>query len=626
MANVKSINGNPIVVDASGIENGAITGKKINDAIVKENRYGFDIDSIGLTRGHYLATSTGKPVAENDHWVSDFISVSEGMKFGYALAGGTVVSLLCEYSSDETFVRSVLTGAGYRTPVTGTYTVPSGVGYIRVCTLNWEADENCANYRWYGIAFVLIGSQKALVESLSSQTDMFTDEEYLQHLEYKHKALIDSSGQIYSGQSHHHITGFIPVPTGTVLQYSMVQTAGFNLISAYDDGFTFVEAVAVGQGGTVEKAVTGTYVVPDGVSYIRVGICYKDDVPLSGQYLRSVNYREKWGINERNDDAIQAIQHSRRYRFSNADSADAPLTLLHFTDIHGTQDALERIVEFRDKNSYYIDDAICTGDMVAASIAYQGMGFWDAVDGAESILMTVGNHDFVTQATGGTVVSVAEQYGMYIKPYMESWGNVVIVADKTWWYKDYPSNKVRLIGLGSSYMMPENDMTEQVSWLRSVLSGAAEADYSVIVAQHYMPSDPVYIDCNFTQVDGRSDGSLYISTLILGAIQDFIDGGGKFVCHLCGHTHKDQVLYSNAYPHQLFINATTASSYFLQQQFGDQARVKDTKSIDAFNVITFDTNRSQLKIIRVGADRDMIMRSRKVLCMNYDTKTIVYQG
>ena len=119
---------------------------------------------------------------------------------------------------------------------------------------------------------------------------------------------------------------------------------------------------------------------------------------------------------------------------------------------------------------------------------------------------------------------------------------------------------------------------------------------------------------------------MYISTLILGAIQDFIDGGGKFVCHLCGHTHKDQVLYSNAYPHQLFINATTASSYILQQQFGDQARVKGTKSIDAFNVITFDTNRSQLKIIRVGADRDMIMRSRKVLCMNYDTKDILYQG
>lgn len=772
MANIKSINGNPIVVDASGIENGAITGQKINDVLVKENRYGFDIDSIGLTKGHYLDKSTGKPVANNDHWVSDFISVSEGMKFGYALAGGSVVSLLCEYSSDETFVRSVLTGAGYGTPVTGTYTVPSGVGYIRVCTLNYESDENCAVYHFYGIAFVLIGSQKALVESLSSQIDMFTDEEYLQHLEYKHMATIDSSGQIHrTGLPYHHLTGFIPVPTGSVLQYSMVLTAGFNLISAYDDGFNFVEAVAVGQGAnSLAQAVTGTYVVPDGVSYIRVSIVYNDTVPLSGQYLRSISHGEKnveslskreelfssivsaklemenmefvaphfirasdglyttlsataggmatpdyipvmegmvvdyelacsagfaiyatydsdkkfvssvegsgwanqisgsytvpsgvsymrfsrlppsqypnqyikihipilddyyrydgqWGINERNDDAIQAIQHSRRYRFSNADSGDAPLTLLHFTDIHGTQDALERIVEFRDENADYIDDAVCTGDMVAASIAYKGMDFWDAVDGAESILMTIGNHDLVSSTTGNaTVATLAEQYEMYIGKYSNNWGNASTVNDKTWWYKDYNSQKIRLIGLGSSYTMGPSDLADEIQWLSNTLTAAKSLDYSVIVAQHYLPSDVVYVDCNFTQTYGRSDGVQHIDNGLMDVIQEFINDGGKFVCHLCGHTHQDLIAYSSSYKDQYFICGTTSSSYSLQQQFGDQARVKNTKSIDAFNVITFDTNRSQLKIIRVGADRDMIMRSRKVLCMNYDTKTIVYQG
>ena len=42
-------------------------------------------------------------------------------------------------------------------------------------------------------------------------------------------------------------------------------------------------------------------------------------------------------------------------------------------------------------------------------------------------------------------------------------------------------------------------------------------------------------------------------TTYQATVQDFIDGGGNFVCWLCGHKHADYIVYHPTYPKQVFI-------------------------------------------------------------------------
>lgn len=610
----------PIVDSAlSSSSENPVQNKAIAGQLEYTNEFaysGISLDNIGLTKGKYINASTGANVSNNDHWASGLIPVVEGMVFEYRLAATEAAAVIIGYALDGSTAisGSSVAGAGYGTAVYGTYTVPSGVSNIRVCTLKWDDNVSSPSGKIFGVFFRLAGStetsryfarisdfpwvgNRVITENGSTVTTVNDNENY--------KATVD----------------YLKVSEGDIIEYSLSLTVNWTIIAFYDEFKNLVNRPVVGTGSSYAGIKHGIIKIPSGVEYVRFSYAETFDgsvfAPgnMGSLYSLRIYPEEKEVVQDLNLDAVRAIQSARKYDFVQEQSSSLvqPVSLIHFSDIHGTPDVLERIVQFKEINKRIVYDAICTGDMVQASTAANGMTFWDEVDGAEAILTTIGNHD---NYTGSGTLSMQEQYDMYIAPYKDKWG-AVTVANKPWWYKDYTANKLRLIGLGSSYLMPSSDMSDMVSWLASVLDDAKNNDYSVVIAQHYKPSDFIYVESDFTQFYGRLSGDLFVDDSILTAVDSFIQSGGDFVCHLCGHTHQDQIVYSVSHPKQLFVCVTTASSDIAQEASSDLWRQYGEKSLDAFNVVTIDTNRHLLKITRIGADVDMIQRNRKTITINY---------
>ena len=251
------------------------------------------------------------------------------------------------------------------------------------------------------------------------------------------------------------------------------------------------------------------------------------------------------------------------------------------------------------------------------------MDFWDGVSGAENIMMTIGNHDVwkedATEFAPGNYISEADAYAMYIADYVSNW-NVIYTQDHTYYYKDYTTAKLRLICL--DMMLAGSDRADQLTWLQNTLASAKTAGYSVVIAQHFAPRPNTVLPCNFSALEGSASTTEGWSpeAAYMDAVESFRTGGGDFICWLGGHTHCDYICYDPSYPNQIFITVTCARR---SDSFSDQARVDNTKSQDAFNLISFDTYHKRIKIIRVGADCDYCLRGRNALTIDYTNKSIV---
>ncbi len=109
------------------------------------------------------------------------------------------------------------------------------------------------------------------------------------------------------------------------------------------------------------------------------------------------------------------------------------------------------------------------------------------------------------------------------------------------------------------------------------------------------------------------------------AVADFKADGGEFICYLCGHTHTDFVFCNENYPDQLFV-VVDASNIGQAIHYSDTYRVKGTRTQDLFNLFSYDLERKLVKIVRIGANADCLLRSKRSLCMNYVTGEVVSQS
>jgi predicted phosphodiesterase len=300
----------------------------------------------------------------------------------------------------------------------------------------------------------------------------------------------------------------------------------------------------------------------------------------------------------------------------------SPLLLAHISDLHLDGTRLKRFVDFVDSVSD-IDDSICAGDMVDSYA--NGMSYWTAA-GASNIMTVIGNHDGLVDDSGGWYdgqCSMSDAYNRFMSPYISNWG-VTHTGSNTYYYKDYPSKKIRLIVIDS--MRSGTDATTQNTWLANVLADAKTNGYHVVIATHCVPqtTDGIdYIDCTFTSkkftyqdlYDGCITFDSYQQT-----VQNFITNGGHFICWICGHTHVDFVYTTQEYPNQLWIVVTCGK----QNVNNDQDRTIGTRDEDAFNLLSFDINNGIVKVIRVGADRDCYIRHIGTISINYTTQEVVF--
>ena len=352
------------------------------------------------------------------------------------------------------------------------------------------------------------------------------------------------------------------------------------------------------------------------------GFILGDLARLDQEKIITIGTSEIIELNHESKKFLEQIK-AKNNRLNGSTPQDKLLVLLHFSDIHASSRALQRLLQFY---SYYnpivpINDIICTGDIVNNKYS-DGINWWDAISGSQKILLCLGNHD-VTEGTHGYMESEHTQqelYSRYFAPYIANWGNVQIQENKTYWYKDYTTEKVRVVCV-NQFLIGDDD-TEQQSWLASVLADAFTNGLSVVGLVHCPPNGSISVDCNFTALDPSLPSSIKENSS-MATVHTFINSGGKFICWLVGHVHCDYIVKSDIYPEQLFVAIANA---YCGQVDADCERVQGDKSEDCFNIISFNTELKLIKIFRVGVSIDSYMRQRNTICIDYDSQVIVSQS
>lgn len=337
----------------------------------------------------------------------------------------------------------------------------------------------------------------------------------------------------------------------------------------------------------------------------------------------SINQDALYDVLLSNSDAINKVIASRWLRSTTA----TPLTFLWFSDIHRDKTSLDRIIKVKNhlKSINMLDETICTGDLVMAS-SYEVSGsdnfnnFWYNTDGTEDILVAVGNHEYYAQGSQPHgKIGISEINSYYLQD-IANW-DVVRESNYPFYYKDYDAQGIRLIVTDPAIQ----EEADETTWLNSVLADAKTKGLAVVIASHYVRlnsgteiQSATVIDNNWSDNVSRSDGTKTLnydwtgSCDIVKCVTDFISDGGTFLCYLIGHWHWDIVMHPVGHPEQLIISIAAATPDRVQTKLtsNDLARFEETRTHDAFNIVTFDAENKIIKCIRVGANMTMYEQPR----------------
>ena len=323
-------------------------------------------------------------------------------------------------------------------------------------------------------------------------------------------------------------------------------------------------------------------------------------------------------------DPSKQIIHRLKFARHVRGNSSAPLTLLHFSDIHADTGALDRILADAAKYPEMIDGKICTGDMVG-STATQITSWWDP-----DVMTCIGNHDCAAydSSTGynWTALSMADRESYYITSFASHWGTIVHTPGTSYYYKDYPSQAVRLIVLDVmlySISPTTAEANAQTAWLTNALTDARTNNLHVLIALHAPHANATAVTCNFSRV---AQSPMPLNTDcntpddIINAVAAAITGGLHFIGYLCGHTHQDNIWDAAGDGSQLMY-CVTCGAVRNPDQWKNSDQHRDDQN-DAFNLVTIDTAHSLVKIVRGGgADMDNLMRARKAICFDYSNGT-----
>lgn len=455
---------------------------------------------------------------------------------------------------------------------------------------------------------------------------------------------INSSGKVYGYGNWKRVC--IPVLVGHTYQLkgnTAINYCAFT--TSTDASIAHRNPISIVPGTTVTPLNVGeaiTLVAPEGALYLSFNVITSsyntssnliDITPDVGEVLTLEEYLTTehsletiFELNPDVDVRNKLLQMKRYLRLNNSGTNGiVPLSILHLSDIHGDKKCWDRMIAFKQKYKEYIDDAICTGDIVSG-VFTDDKTFLE--NGGDEVMLVIGNHDAAKSAWNKYDTTSQETYEGLLVPYIENWG-VTSETNKCYYFKDYVTQKIRLIVLDATVGSDNSDEHwngTQLLWLVDKLDWAKQNSYSVIIATHYWAvgsSGRTYVDCTFTCKTPLSEGEWVMPSDILTAVQSFIDAGGTFICYLSGHTHRDFVYYPTNYPKQLGIVVDCGAGYVSATNVCDEARVAGTKSIDAFNIYGFDVTRKIIKVVRIGSDRDSLMRHKGTLTIQYGGATPV---
>ena len=397
------------------------------------------------------------------------------------------------------------------------------------------------------------------------------------------------------------------------------------------------------------------------ISFISIIVTLGVSVALLSSCQTNVGNRGRTGILDFHprEEVIPWLDMSRSgfSRWGQPEAAPS-LTLLQFSDLHGDAENLARIVEFKNEYSDRIADAIHVGDVVYCY--WDDPNPWDLVPGASKILNTVGNHDcwkghkVWAQSRRPYDATAEEAYSMImvgkdsLRPFISEWGVQKPSGPVCYYYKDYASERVRLIVLDCMHYDRAQD-----AWFADVLANAQQNGLTVVAAQHYPPqsgldeipggfsdldedipviTSPVVSDEYAPLPDAPALGTTLcydfpgapqmecIYDAAFSAVDRFIDNGGSFACWLSGHTHLDFIGHVRSHRRQLMVIADKAGE---KDAYMQEARTRGTVLQDAFNLVTVNTSRKTLYVKRIGCNRDQYGRSKSLFTYNYSTGEVI---
>ena len=298
-----------------------------------------------------------------------------------------------------------------------------------------------------------------------------------------------------------------------------------------------------------------------------------------------------------------------------------PLVLSIISDIHGRGRQMKRYVKFNEKYESYINDALHLGDSIYDYNPTHTMDFWNNA-GANKVLNVIGNHDVYIYPGGGKLTN-NETYDKYFKPYVSLW-NVTQPSDAElngycYYYKDYVTNKVRLIVLDT-----EHPDAVQRTWFQNTLESARISNLAVIVAEHRPSSLTEFESTSWNSwLSESASTQVYIED-----IDTFINNGGEFICHLCGHAHFTKVGKITGHNNQVIVVFDTGAANSTSDRTGDawcdRSRIENTKSEDLFNILSINTYNKTFSIFRIGSEVDSRLRHQRSICIDYMNKILLY--
>ena len=368
-------------------------------------------------------------------------------------------------------------------------------------------------------------------------------------------------------------------------------------------------------------------------------------------------------IVERNRDVEHIVYASSRYGHHGFGrrNKDKLFSMLVSTDIHHCPSVIEAAVDYLNYHEP-LDCGICLGDIIAADFREDGSWYTEHVLRAEKPFLTLlGNHDVGNSAEPTLAATSQMAFEKYMRPVAEKIG--VSGLDKPYYVRLFDEYKIALVALhvfdtpdgmdekGNYAVHRGMEMLSQaqIDWLIDTLA-TIPADYHLAIAMHAYPFGHVAEPGAWTQQD-KDLGSLsawdkaYGTTNLLPDIIhawktgtarrasyvprysnlptvtvdcDFsARGEGQFIGYLVGHYHRDVIAHSDQYPSQKIIAFASAANDAWQNYDCDLPRAEGTKAEDLLTVCSIDTEKREIRLVRVGRNITMEMTERTYTVISY---------
>ena len=351
------------------------------------------------------------------------------------------------------------------------------------------------------------------------------------------------------------------------------------------------------------------------------------------------------------------------YHYAGVKNSHKLFSMLLGADFHGDEKRLKNSVEFLN---YYecLDCALNLGDTFAENFSESDGKWYSEIisEAKKPYLAVIGNHDMGNSDLISISATKKDAYERFIKPCEKSLG--FCTEGRAYYVKYFEKYKVALIVLNNYDFSDETEdgehykihratkvfSKEQITWLINVLS-EIPTDHTLILAFHALPFPATPIDTPFTQdelTETASGNTAYKDDdLICEIINAWTSGGkisrsyspkekyegklsditveadftkrgkGIFACYLMGHIHEDIILKCDKYPDQTVIAHPSSSADTWQNYCSDLARAEGTKAEDCLTVLSLDTQKREIRLVRIGSNFTMEMKERRYFVIYY---------